>query len=483
MYFLSPIYGLSDFTVIQKVYLSSRTTANYFIIGASTGGFMFFVNSSGQLVVRNRGYTDLTPSTDIVPINQWVTVIYKRTSNVGTYYINGNVDSGGGITDDNNYTYPSAYIMYADAAHDNFRCSLFRIFNYSISTIQAANYSKPDYPIEVIDRGATGANLITPTANSDFSDANNWANSSYNAFNSTGDLTVSGTDGQYCRLPVINAPTIPGKYYRYSFDASNIASTTRILSYAGYYLHNNSSTLNISTPDENKSFTGLAVDVGGLMVYSIGSTNINLDNISIVQLGCVLDLNPSGMGKSDATTYNAGQWVDLTNSLTETISGATFVIPPASDLGATYFNGTNSSIAFSGMNGLTGDLSISGWVYPLSWGGYLFCNEHIYISVNGTASSIRFSKDGNGTSLYGAAMSLNTWTHFCVLIPSSGNATLFINTSPATGDAGTATSGVNWILGNTTSTTNGAISNLKDLRVYNRILTQDDITNLYNGVK
>jgi len=76
--------------------------------------------------------------------------------------------------------------------------------------------------------------LMPNQVDRDFSGASAWANVDVNAYDETGDLTITATSaGQYCTCPVLSAPTTIGKGYQLTYDIANIVSTWIVQSFDG----------------------------------------------------------------------------------------------------------------------------------------------------------------------------------------------------------------------------------------------------------
>ena len=73
-----------------------------------------------------------------------------------------------------------------------------------------------------------GTDRIVLQVNRDFSGASNWTNGDINAYNETGDLTITAdAAGQYCTLPDANA-ILQTKLYKMTFEVANLVSNWRI---------------------------------------------------------------------------------------------------------------------------------------------------------------------------------------------------------------------------------------------------------------
>jgi len=212
----------------------------------------------------------------------------------------------------------------------------------------------------------------------------------------------------------------------------------------------------------------------------------------------------SGTNPVTDTTYTTSSYfvADLDN--TDTISNlkidgkrhslnkATVSTGTFTTTGPAYeFDGTDDYIDIGADNpsDLTGDITISAWINPEGWGqvgnGRIIDNGRFKAFVS-TVGDVRFFSTTSPFLIGGAGdVTLNTWTHFLITRPSSGtNTNLYINgvlSGNANQDSGTPAGGTtNTFIGNneaTTRTFDGQISNLK---IYNRVLSTDEIDYLYS---
>jgi len=329
-----PAFGTGDFTVIVQFNITSLPSTLYAITGGGVGALALLINSNGTIKLTNTGGSPIGDYGQIhVGLN---TLIYKRTSNVGTLITD---ITNSGITDNVNYT--ASLTLGTLATYGTYyplqgSISMCRIFNYTLTPTQIANYSRPEYPIEAVDRITSTAELI---GNTDFASDTWWSK----------DGGWSIHDGQaYCvngsghSLYKNNFLTV-GKKYNETFTITHTVDGSYLTMYSGLFA-------GAITTSGVKSYTGLATSVYvGLVANTSWSGQI--DNYSVKQAGCCLDLSPSGLAKNPSTlAYNAGYWLDLTNNHEATVVGATPVIPPASNLGATYFNGSSSYLDYGVMN-------------------------------------------------------------------------------------------------------------------------------------
>jgi hypothetical protein len=151
-------------------------------------------------------------------------------------------------------------------------------------------------------------------------------------------------------------------------------------------------------------------------------------------------------------------------------------VPPASNLKSTYFNGTTSKVAFTGMNALTGITTISAQITPLALGGYIFDNTKVRLKVN-SSGYLSFSRDGT-TFINSAAASIAINTTYNVLVTSTaaGVTNFYINgvlSGTANQAAGTPASGTTWNIG--TDATTFYTGNIGNLSINGEILDLDRI--------
>ena len=141
--------------------------------------------------------------------------------------------------------------------------------------------------------------LMPNQVDRDFSAASAWANVDLNAYNETGDLTItSSVLAQYCTCPVASAPTTIGKRYRLKFDAANIVESWEIRSFDGTQI------LGTVTTRGAKSFDFLASTTGGYRIVSLAAISSgDFDNFSLTELGT---FQLSGINSTAYTAYTSG---------------------------------------------------------------------------------------------------------------------------------------------------------------------------------
>lgn len=465
----TPAYGTGDFSVVARMTVGSiGANKQPIIAGGNVNIFYFFVSDTGYLNCMILGGSSMTPSTQLLTAGQEYSLAYVRSSGVGTYYVNG--IAAGTNVDTNNYTtantrgfqnsYNGQYIFTP--------VTMLRVFNYALTAPQVVNYSKPEYAIEWADRiiGTVGAELITATADRDFSsDTGWWGKGAEWTIGSGVASYTAGAGGLFYR----NGLLTPSKKYRAKTTCTSFGSggSFRMVLGSGVYGPNMSASgaylAEVTASSSNGNF-GLVAGTGG------GAASF--DDISLVQLGCVLDLNAEGM--------NASTWLDKTNSLTATNSGCTFILPPASALGALRFDGGSiSKIDFTSMNGLNGDITVAVKINPSNLTG-----QKYFLSSSG----LRFGSDGACTQVSrdGAAWALsqvlplviNTSIVLIFTSKSDGVTNLYLNgllNGTANQSAGTPVAATTWRIGQTTSNILGFEGKMKDLAIWSRILSTDEI--------
>ena len=122
--------------------------------------------------------------------------------------------------------------------------------------------------------------LMPNQVDRDFSGASAWANVDVNAYDETGDLTLTATAAnQYCTCPVASVPTTVGKRYTLEFDVANIVETWTVKSFDG------TQTLGTVTANgANQQIEWVAETTGGLRIVSDETTSSgDFDNFSLTE--------------------------------------------------------------------------------------------------------------------------------------------------------------------------------------------------------
>ncbi|MCP5006511.1 MAG: hypothetical protein GY941_21615 [Planctomycetes bacterium] len=124
--------------------------------------------------------------------------------------------------------------------------------------------------------------LISPTANRTFYAASDWANGDLNAYDETGNLTITATAAdQYCTLPIANAPTTIGTEYILYYDLANVVANWTVKDFTGAQTIGT-----ISANATQGSLTWTASTTGGLrLVAADNNSSGDFDNFTMVQSG------------------------------------------------------------------------------------------------------------------------------------------------------------------------------------------------------
>jgi hypothetical protein len=117
--------------------------------------------------------------------------------------------------------------------------------------------------------GDVAAHELMPNlVDRDFSGASAWSNVDINAYNETGDLTITASAaGQYCTCPVLSAPTTSGKRYRMTFTVANLVGTWTIKSFDG------AKTIGTVTVAGAQSFDWTASTTGGYRIVAVANNS------------------------------------------------------------------------------------------------------------------------------------------------------------------------------------------------------------------
>jgi hypothetical protein len=115
----------------------------------------------------------------------------------------------------------------------------------------------------------------------DFSGASAWANVNLNAYNETGDLSITANAGsQYCTLPVASAPMTVGHKYRLSVGVGGLVSTWTIKDFTG-----TQTLASITVGGAAQTFDFEASTTGGFRIIAgSGTSSANFDNFALYDI-------------------------------------------------------------------------------------------------------------------------------------------------------------------------------------------------------
>ena len=110
----------------------------------------------------------------------------------------------------------------------------------------------------------------------DFSGASAWADVDLDAYDETGDLTITASAAdQYCTLVAASAPTTATKRYQMTFDVANLVETWTIKSFDG------TQTIGTVSADGPQVFEWTATTAGGYRIVAVANTSSgDFDNFS-----------------------------------------------------------------------------------------------------------------------------------------------------------------------------------------------------------
>ena len=125
--------------------------------------------------------------------------------------------------------------------------------------------------------------LIGARYDREFTYPSNWADVDLSAYDEDTDLTItSDAAGQYCTLPVANAPMTAGKYYRVTFDVANLTETFYIQDFTGAQTFCTISADGTSQTVYFKVETGIT---GGFRLVAVATvSSMDFDNVSLKEV-------------------------------------------------------------------------------------------------------------------------------------------------------------------------------------------------------
>ena len=165
----------NNFTIEAWIYLrsyNSSPNASTIVGNGGSGGFIFYVNTSGNLALSTYGVSTLSQSSGTIPLNTWTHVAATRSSNTFKTYINGTNDGSG--TFSTTIANPNATIVGDDVSGTSQQYFIGYISNLRIvngTTVYTSNFTPSTIPLTAI----TNTVLLT-CQNGSFSDssANNY---------------------------------------------------------------------------------------------------------------------------------------------------------------------------------------------------------------------------------------------------------------------------------------------------------------------
>ncbi len=127
------------------------------------------------------------------------------------------------------------------------------------------------------------------------------------------------------------------------------------------------------------------------------------------------------------------------------------------------------------------------WMYPIDSGegsyGRLFDNGSFVVHLRLSGAMTVVSGGGVGFTSGNNIFSYNAWNHICVTRQSNGSSVVYVNGQvKASGASGTPASGTsNLIIGNMANASRTFNGYIDEVRIYQKILDQNELTSLYNA--
>lgn len=504
--------GTGDLTLIWAGKIIDGTTTqtliskgrNGFAGGSGTGGYSLSIENNILRFEIGDGTHPAYQSAYSYTDNTWIAIILIVDRDTGfKLYINGSSvyegnGAGSGVTGvTGSVSAIGSNIYVCNDYNGYYPCrsdlSFFGVFNYALSYAAGDinHYSTPDNFLKKVDQGATGFQFITGD-NSTFASDTGW-------------WTIDGatiTGGVLSLSNVINKNVLfkellggtglaVGEWYDVNFNISNSTGTS------GLYFGSSFDAVNVYKTNGNYSLR-LKATSSNIIVFAEGVATLDLDNLTITRAGCVLSLTADGLGRNSTGVLEANHWSDLVNGIEATLSGATLVIPPASNLGATYFFKSTSNLLFPNNINLTfpnTEFSYSARVTKLESGkNILLANkrsgsyyEYIFYINSSDNLLVYLYQGGTNSAVHNYAFSttipLNAETHVCFTY-ANGVLNLYINgslfgTSSGAGDTFTSFSNTEASYSIGTVSTDGT-SILRKIKHYNRCLSAEEVKVMFD---
>lgn len=432
-----------------------------------------------------------------VPVGQWthlactqkdkIVRLYKNGEYVGSY----TASQSALASDANNFcigreTYASGYFSFNGKIND------VRIYNHCLSDKEVKEISKGLALHYKLDGNCGGNDNLF-----------RWSTlKKYNQELKLNDYQSTGSFTQFSNSLDFDPSTTVGEKYTISFDAKSPNGITRLQLYNSnsnpqYFYFSTTLTSNLGTEWQHFSYTVTNTQYSG---SSTPSTNTSIwKRIEIYasqQMGVLVrnikvekgdketpwTPNPTDLGiDSNKVVDCSGNGYDGTVNGSLTTSSDT-----ARYLGSTVFDGNTASITLGNLSTICpeGNFTFNCWIYKdgtwstKTWetifgGPSGFELETKYSSTN---SPVLFNYNWGKTSM---PYNLNEWT-MITMTRNSSETKYYINGSLAgTGTAGTIPSG-NYFIGSwSTSSGQNYKGKVSDVRIYNTVLSESDIKELY----
>ena len=245
-----------------------------------------------------------------------------------------------------------------------------------------------------------------------------------------------------------------------------------------------------SSHDDRYPNLGLGLNDALYLYYSeyVGANSYNVKYVEKV------GNTAFGSTKVSVTTDNANNLIPKAAMKGTSVQIAAY---PASAYDLSFSGSSQYVNIGSGYDNFTSGLTFSIWAYPTNtngWGRYFdlangSANNNIMFARNGTTTNLTYDIYNGATSggsvTANGVIELNKWQHFVVTETASGVVTIYKNGSVVGGSA-------SFILPNNITRTSNYIAKsnwpdpyyagqIDEPQIYNRALTSDEVTALYNG--
>jgi len=266
----------------SSITVSANTTETLDPLGTNTADKLA-ATSINAYIYQN---TIFAINTDDCVVSVWLKAKYQITDEVVLWILDdaGNPKASVAVTPTPEWVRYSLAYTNDGADTDNWRFMIHIETSGTVIYAWGAQMEVGDlrtFPTSYIPTTAAGSELMPNSEDQYFSAPSAWTNSTFAAYNETGDLSLTANAAtQWCYLPVASFPTTIGKRYRMIFTVANLVSTIKLTSYDGTQTYIASVANTINTVD----FT--AMTTGGILVVANTSTSsADFDDFSLFELG------------------------------------------------------------------------------------------------------------------------------------------------------------------------------------------------------
>ena len=213
------------------------------------------------------------------------------------------------ITEDGDYKYllvseNSFYLTLSDTSKEYSR--VHEWFNEGGDLAEYKYFSA----FEGVLKQIASAEIMPNQVDRDFSGASAWANVDINAYDDTGDLTITASAAdQYCTLVEASAPTVVGRKYTMQFDVANLVGTWTIKDFDGVQ------TIGQITSDgasQTIDFTAVATGGGFRLVADADTSSMDFDNVSLKRWAGYIDGTGDQTGTAGDLIHSVYGYIPLT---------------------------------------------------------------------------------------------------------------------------------------------------------------------------